>query len=124
MTNNSKIFLKGEKEPLVVNEKTARQVNEIFNNSAVEQDRKINLGSISFLKSNIKMVVVKRDTDETKHNEKRKGYILFNTDTRSVYMGDRQSAIFDTYDQAKNELDFMQLNSKTKINYRIEETAY
>ena len=101
MILQSKIYLKGDREPVHCSEKAALSVQKLFLDNYTPASRPITIGRYSFTKDAIRRIEVEKDQDE---NEAAKcHWIIFNPMRNTVW-----KTSYPTYDAAKAELDFQE----------------
>jgi hypothetical protein len=99
MILQSKIYLKGEREPIHCSEKAALSVQKLFLDNYTPLSRPITIGRYSFTKDAIRRIEVEKD-----ENEAAKCYwIIYNPQRNTVWKGSHT-----TYEAAKAELDFQE----------------
>jgi len=105
MILQSKIYLKGEREPIHCSEKAALSVQKLFLDTYTPSSRPITIGRYSLTKDAIRRIEVEKDKDE---NEAAKCYwIIYNSKRNTVWKGSHA-----TYETAKAELDFQETGMK------------
>ena len=102
MILQSKIYLKGEREPIQCSEKAALSVQKLFLDNYTPASRPITIGRYSFTKDAIRRIEVEKDKDE---NEAAKVYwIIYNPRRNTIW-----KSSYPTYEAAKAELDFQEM---------------
>ncbi len=108
MQFNSKIYLRGKKEPILVPENRANKIKELFLNPEIEAMTTIDAGNLSFLKENIKMIEVEPDTLE--RDIKIPHWIIRHKVRNSIWQKP-----YLTENEAKMEFDFREMKDEWEI---------
>lgn len=104
----SKIYLKGERDPLICSERSALGVQQIFMDAYAPMSKQITVGRHTFTKDAIRRIYVEKDQD--KNSEPVHVYwVIYDPFKNRIWKG-----IFKTEEAAQAELDMqeLQLNGK------------
>lgn len=99
MQLNSKIVLKGQREPITVSETQAKKINAIFLDGSISLDQPLSVGGASFLKETIKFVEVKKDTEDSGYESKKPHWVIYSAKRNSIW----QNA-YSSFEEAKAEM--------------------
>ena len=99
-----KIYLKGERDPIVCSEKAALTVQKLFTDEHVLMSKPITVSRFTFTKDAIRRVFVEKDRDENNIGEQTH-WIIYNPKCDTVW---KKSYV--TYEEAKAELDFQEMS--------------
>lgn len=109
---NSKIYIKGEKEPYIVSEKVAIQIDKAFKDPNISGLTVLSGHNHSFLKETIKRVVILGDREVSETDDERSiHYVIFNPKKNAIWQG-----IYPTFEAAKAEYDLQVLGNNGKTN--------
>lgn len=98
MAFNSKIFIKGQKEPIIVSFNSAKVVQERVSNQSVSKEDWIKIGNEVFTKGSIGRVSAIPDTSDSR--EKKAIWLIVDITRNRIWQNPYQ-----TYVEAKNEYD-------------------
>ncbi len=104
MTYNSEIFLKGKKEPMIVSQEQAKKIQVVFLDNSIPPEQPLSVAGLSFTKDSIRLVNVRNDGDDTSYDHK-PYWVIYSPSRRSIW-----SKTFESYDDAKKELDYQQVS--------------
>lgn len=117
MSFESKIYLKGQREPLLASESQAKKVQELFIDNNVSGMQTIAVGRSAFLKENIKAVQIEADSPDGP-NQRKPHYIIRHRKKNVIW-----KEPFWTRAAAEAELTFQRIGftAGTKDNWQIEQ---